>query len=121
MITTKNLIYKQGQRPKSPSHLPDDGQSHSNAIYSSCDELPNRNISSFKNKYRCWELIDGLQRLSTILEFMGKLRGPEGATILGRAISLPFQERQQVSIDRRRLRDGHAVREVLVGLHGSVL
>lgn len=26
-----------------------------------------------------WELVDGLQRLSTILEFMGKLRGPNGA------------------------------------------
>lgn len=25
-----------------------------------------------------WELIDGLQRLSTILEFMGRLRSPEG-------------------------------------------
>lgn len=25
-----------------------------------------------------WELIDGLQRISTILEFMGKLRSPEG-------------------------------------------
>jgi hypothetical protein len=39
----------------------------------------------------------------------------------GRVISLAFQERQQVGIDRRRLRGGHAVREVLVGLHGSVL
>jgi len=35
--------------------------------------------------------------------------------------SLAFEKRQQVGIDRVRLRSGHAVREVLVRFEGSVL
>ena len=34
---------------------------------------------------------------------------------------LAFDERQQVGVDRVRLRGGHAVREALVGFHGCVL
>jgi hypothetical protein len=32
----------------------------------------------FERENGNWELIDGLQRISTILEFMGKLRRPDG-------------------------------------------
>jgi uncharacterized protein with ParB-like and HNH nuclease domain len=35
-------------------------------------------IFTFEKEDGRWELIDGLQRISTILEFMGRLRSPEG-------------------------------------------
>jgi hypothetical protein len=35
----------------------------------------------FEKEDGSWELIDGLQRVSTILEFMGKLRDPNGALV----------------------------------------
>ena len=40
--------------------------------------IPLPSIFVFETDSGKWELIDGLQRLSTILEFMGKLRSPEG-------------------------------------------
>jgi len=40
--------------------------------------IPLPSIFVFEKDNGSWELIDGLQRISTILEFMGKLRGPEG-------------------------------------------
>lgn len=40
--------------------------------------IPLPPIFVFERENAKWELIDGLQRLSTILEFMGLLRGPEG-------------------------------------------
>jgi hypothetical protein len=40
--------------------------------------IPLPSIFVFENDDGRWELIDGLQRISTILEFMGKLRGPDG-------------------------------------------
>ncbi|KFG89157.1 hypothetical protein BV98_002984 [Sphingobium herbicidovorans NBRC 16415] len=40
--------------------------------------IPLPSIFVFETDQGKWELIDGLQRLSTILEFMGKLRLPEG-------------------------------------------
>lgn len=40
--------------------------------------IPLPSIFVFETDNGKWELIDGLQRLSTILEFMGKLRSPEG-------------------------------------------
>ena len=39
----------------------------------------------------------------------------------GYTISLALEERQQIGIDRLRLRSGHAVREILVGFQSSVL
>ncbi len=42
--------------------------------------IPLPSIFVFENADGTWELIDGLQRLSTILEFMGKLRNPDGGT-----------------------------------------
>lgn len=41
--------------------------------------IPLPSIFVFETDQGKWELIDGLQRLSTILEFMGKLHSPEGA------------------------------------------
>ena len=41
--------------------------------------IPIPSIFVFENEEGKWELIDGLQRVSTILEFMGRLRGPDGA------------------------------------------
>ncbi len=41
--------------------------------------IPLPSIFVFERQNSSWELIDGLQRVSTILEFMGKLRGPDGA------------------------------------------
>jgi len=41
--------------------------------------IPLPSIFVFEKEDGTWELIDGLQRLSTILEFMGKLKSPEGA------------------------------------------
>ena len=35
----------------------------------------------YENKYGTWELIDGLQRVSTLLEFMGILRDPDTGII----------------------------------------
>jgi Protein of unknown function DUF262 len=40
--------------------------------------FPLPSIFVFEKENGQWELIDGLQRLSTILEFMGRLRGPDG-------------------------------------------
>ena len=40
--------------------------------------IPLPSIFVFERGDSTWELIDGLQRLSTILEFMGKLRSPNG-------------------------------------------
>lgn len=43
--------------------------------------IPIPPIFVFQDKDGNWELIDGLQRLSTILEFSGVLKGPEGEKI----------------------------------------
>jgi len=40
--------------------------------------IPIPSIFVFEKENGSWELIDGLQRVSTILEFMGKLRSPNG-------------------------------------------
>jgi len=40
--------------------------------------IPLPSIFVFEGQNVSWELIDGLQRISTILEFMGKLRSPKG-------------------------------------------
>ena len=40
--------------------------------------IPLPSIFVFERHDGTWELIDGLQRLSTVLEFMGKLREPDG-------------------------------------------
>lgn len=40
--------------------------------------IPIPSIFVFENENGDWELIDGLQRVSTLLEFMGKLRSPIG-------------------------------------------
>lgn len=40
--------------------------------------IPLPSIFVFENEDGDWELIDGLQRVSTILEFMGKLKDPDG-------------------------------------------
>jgi hypothetical protein len=43
--------------------------------------IPLPSIFVFEKENGSWELIDGLQRVSTILEFMGKLRSPEGGLV----------------------------------------
>ena len=40
--------------------------------------IPIPSIFVFERENGTWELIDGLQRISTLLEFMGKLRSPNG-------------------------------------------
>jgi uncharacterized protein with ParB-like and HNH nuclease domain len=40
--------------------------------------IPIPSIFVYEKEDGIWELIDGLQRVSTILEFMGKLRSPNG-------------------------------------------
>jgi hypothetical protein len=40
--------------------------------------IPVPSIFVFEKENGSWELIDGLQRVSTVLEFMGKLRSPDG-------------------------------------------
>ena len=40
--------------------------------------IPIPSIFVFEKEDGSWELIDGLQRISTILEFMGRLRNPDG-------------------------------------------
>src|ERR1035437_442831 len=40
--------------------------------------IPIPSIFVFERENGKWELIDGLQRVSTLLEFMGKLRSPNG-------------------------------------------
>src|SRR6185437_10092460 len=40
--------------------------------------IPIPSIFVFEREDGSWELIDGLQRVSTLLEFMGKLRAPDG-------------------------------------------
>ena len=40
--------------------------------------IPLPSIFVFEREDGIWELIDGLQRISTLLEFMGKLRGSDG-------------------------------------------
>lgn len=41
--------------------------------------IPLPSIFVFEKEDGKWELIDGLQRVSTVLEFMGQLKSPEGA------------------------------------------
>lgn len=43
--------------------------------------IPLPPIFVFETDSGKWELVDGLQRLSTILEFMGRLRGPDGSVL----------------------------------------
>jgi hypothetical protein len=43
--------------------------------------IPLPSIFVFEKENGSWELIDGLQRISTILEFMGKLRSPDGGVV----------------------------------------
>jgi len=43
--------------------------------------IPIPPIFVFQKATGVWELIDGLQRLSTILEFVGELKGPDGKTL----------------------------------------
>jgi len=43
--------------------------------------IPLPSIFVFETDSGKWELVDGLQRLSTILEFMGKLRGADGNVV----------------------------------------
>jgi hypothetical protein len=43
--------------------------------------IPLPSIFVFEKEDGSWELIDGLQRISTILEFMGSLRSPEGGML----------------------------------------
>jgi len=40
--------------------------------------IPLPSIFVFEKESGSWEPIDGLQRISTVLEFMGKLRDPDG-------------------------------------------
>ncbi len=40
--------------------------------------IPVPPIFVFEKEDATWELIDGLQRISTLLEFMGELKGPAG-------------------------------------------
>src|SRR5687768_7458967 len=40
--------------------------------------IPIPSIFVFEKEDGSWELIDGLQRISTILEFMGQLKNPDG-------------------------------------------
>jgi len=44
--------------------------------------IPIPSIFVFEKEDGKWELVDGLQRLSTVLEFMGRLRAPQGGGIL---------------------------------------
>jgi len=44
--------------------------------------IPLPSIFVFEKEDGKWELIDGLQRLSTILEFMGRLKSPDGGRAL---------------------------------------
>ena len=43
--------------------------------------IPIPSIFVFEREDGTWELIDGLQRISTILEFMGRLRSPDGGLV----------------------------------------
>ncbi len=43
--------------------------------------IPLPSIFVFEREDGTWELVDGLQRLSTIIEFMGRLRDPEGGLL----------------------------------------
>lgn len=43
--------------------------------------IPIPSVFVFERGDGTWELIDGLQRVSTVLEFMGKLRSPDGGGI----------------------------------------
>ena len=40
--------------------------------------IPVPSIFVFEKDDGKWELVDGLQRISTVLEFMGRLRSPDG-------------------------------------------
>lgn len=42
--------------------------------------IPLPSIFVFEKEDGRWELVDGLQRIATILEFMGRLRNPEGGS-----------------------------------------
>lgn len=48
--------------------------------------IPLPSIFVFENEGGGWELIDGLQRLSTILEFMGELRSSDGTAVAPSAL-----------------------------------
>lgn len=43
--------------------------------------IPIPPIFVFQTKNGTWELVDGLQRMSTVLEFIGELKGPDGDEI----------------------------------------
>lgn len=43
--------------------------------------IPLPPVFVFEREDSTWELIDGLQRLSTLLEFMGLLRGPDNKAV----------------------------------------
>src|SRR5271167_2728238 len=43
--------------------------------------IPLPSIFVFEKEDGKWELIDGLQRMSTILEFMGQLKSPDGGKV----------------------------------------
>ena len=43
--------------------------------------IPLPSIFVFETEAGKWELVDGLQRLSTILEFLGRLRSPDGGLL----------------------------------------
>lgn len=49
-----------------------------NLIESILIDIPIPPIFTYENEDGTWELIDGLQRISTILEFLGVLRSPDG-------------------------------------------
>lgn len=44
--------------------------------------IPVPSIFVFEKADGSWELVDGLQRISTILEFMGRLRDPDGNVVM---------------------------------------
>lgn len=48
--------------------------------------IPLPPIFVFQDDDNTWELVDGLQRLSTLLEFSGKLRGPDGKVVAPTAL-----------------------------------
>ncbi|PTR16458.1 uncharacterized protein DUF262 [Nitrosospira sp. Nsp2] len=43
--------------------------------------IPTPAIFVYQRSDGVWELVDGLQRISTILEFVGKLKGTQGAVL----------------------------------------
>ncbi|MCR8898271.1 DUF262 domain-containing protein [Gordonia sp. GONU] len=57
----------------------------SNFVESILIGIPVPPIFVFENEDGGWELVDGLQRISTILEFMGVLRDPDDPTVRRRS------------------------------------